>query len=358
MAKRKLSHQQRRRIAAMHQERRQNAADQTLQQSSEGLAEQDEGLDEPGLVMAHYGQQLAIRPLTEGAAEEEIRCHARANIDPLVTGDRVVWRRGDDNLGVVLAREPRDTVLKRPDNFGNLKPVAANIDRMLVVIAPLPEPHDNLIDRYLAAAEISGIQPVLVLNKQDLMTPQRHRQLDPMLARYRALGYQVLAVSADGEARHDAGMETLQAALQGHTSVLAGQSGVGKSSLVQQLLPEESLRIGGLSEAGKGTHTTTTARLYPLAGGGSLIDSPGIREFGLWHITAQELAWGFVDIRPLAGQCRFRNCSHLNEPACALDAAQENGQLSPERLYSFRRILRDMAAQQARGLSPTSPANQ
>ncbi|TVP54445.1 MAG: small ribosomal subunit biogenesis GTPase RsgA [Halomonadaceae bacterium] len=354
MAKRKLSHQQRRRIAAMHQERRQKAADQTQQQAGEGLAEESEGIDLPGLVMAHYGQQLAIRPLSPGSENEEIRCHARANIDPLVTGDRVVWRRGDDNRGIVLAREPRDSVLKRPDNFGNLKPVAANIDRMLVVIAPLPEPHDNLIDRYLAAAEISGIEPVLVLNKQDLMNPARHRQLDPMLARYRVLGYQVLAVSADGEPQHEAGMETLRGALQGHTSVLAGQSGVGKSSLVQQLLPEESLRIGDLSEAGKGTHTTTTARLYSLAGGGSLIDSPGIREFGLWHITAQELAWGFVDIRPLAGMCRFRNCSHLNEPGCALDEAQEQGKLSPERLNSFRRILRDMASQQARGLTPPS----
>ncbi|MDX1588173.1 MAG: small ribosomal subunit biogenesis GTPase RsgA [Oleiphilaceae bacterium] len=352
MAKRHLSQQQRRRIAAMHQERRQKAARQSEQAASEGLAEDGDGVDEPGLVMAHYGQQLAIKPLGPGAGEEEIRCHARANIDPLVTGDEVVWRRGDDSQGVVLAREPRRSVLKRPDNFGNLKPVAANIDRMLVVIAPLPEPHDNLIDRYLAAAEISDITPLLVLNKEDLMDPDRQRQLAPMLDRYRQLGYQVLAVSADGAPEHEAGMSALREVLQGHTSVLAGQSGVGKSSLVQQLLPEESLRIGDLSEAGKGTHTTTTARLYPLPSGGSLIDSPGIREFGLWHITPQELAWGFVDIRPLAGRCRFRNCSHLNEPGCALDAALDSGQLSVERLDSFRRILRDMASQQARGLTP------
>jgi len=351
MAKRRLSHQQRRRIAAMQQERRQNAAMQARQQDAEGTAGD---LDEPGLVVAHYGQQLAVQPLNgNGDGEEgEIRCHARANIDALVTGDRVLWRRADNNTGVVVALEPRHSVLKRPDNFGNLKPVAANIDCIIIVIAPVPEPHDNLIDRYLAAAEISEIAPFLVLNKKDLLTPDTRKQLEPMLERYRSLGYPVMAVSAEPGEDKDTGMDELRAALVDRTSVFAGQSGVGKSSLIQQLLPEQSLRIGGLSDAGKGTHTTTTARLYMLPDGGTIIDSPGIREFGLWHITPDELAWGFIDIRPLMGRCRFRNCTHLNEPGCALDAALKAGDLSATRLYSFRRILSDMAAQQARGLKP------
>ena len=139
--------------------------------------------------------------------------------------------------------------------------------------------------------------------------------------------------------------------MRGKTSVFVGQSGVGKSSIIQTLLPDELLRVGAVSEStGKGVHTTTTAKLFHLPGGGDLIDSPGIREFGLWHMTPQELEYGFREIRPLIGLCKFRNCRHMGDPGCALERAAAEGEISTERLKSFHRILQDMAEQQARGL--------
>ncbi len=140
------------------------------------------------------------------------------------------------------------------------------------------------------------------------------------------------------------------ALVKDQTSVFVGQSGVGKSSIIQTLLPGESLRVGAVSEStGKGIHTTTTAKLFHLPLGGDLIDSPGIREFGLWHMTPQEIEYGFREIRELIGMCKFRNCRHMGDPGCALEAAAADGRISPERLKSFHRILTDMAEQQARG---------
>ncbi len=146
----------------------------------------------------------------------------------------------------------------------------------------------------------------------------------------------------------------VEALVRNQTSVFVGQSGVGKSSIIQTLLPDELLRVGAVSEStGKGVHTTTTAKLFHLPGGGDLIDSPGIREFGLWHMTPQEVEYGFREIRPLIGLCKFRNCRHMGDPGCALDAAAEAGEISAERLKSFHRILQDMTDQQARGLKLT-----
>ena len=345
MAKRRLSQQQRRRIAATQKARRDKASRRAM--------DNIDGDDEPGVVVAHFGQQLAVRPLS-GEATAEIRCHALATVEELVTGDEILWRRADETTGVITARQPRRSEIRRPDKYGNLKPVAANIDRLVVIIAPVPEPHANLIDRYLAAAEVSGIEPILVLNKDDLpLDDDQSAALTHLLHRYRQLGYQTLRLSAEGESRDS--LSDLTALLQDLNSVMVGQSGVGKSSLIQRLLPGEDLRIGALSEVGKGTHTTTTARMYALPEGGQMIDSPGIREFGLWHMSADELARGFVDIAPLVERCRFRNCSHRNEPGCALDEAVADGRLSPQRLQSFRHILQEMGQQGERNSRrPTS----
>ncbi|MFE8072177.1 small ribosomal subunit biogenesis GTPase RsgA [Marinobacteraceae bacterium S3BR75-40.1] len=347
MAKRKLSKRQQWRIKKIQAERSERAhrkerdIDRQLQAGALG----DE---QKGLVIAHFGQQLDVEALEGEHQGELFRCHVRANIDGLVTGDKVIWRVGAGREGVIVAREERRSELRRPDNFGNLKPVAANIDQILLVIAPEPEPHANLIDRYLVAAEVTEIPPILVLNKADLLTGTNRPAIDQLLERYRSLGYQTLETSIHDDALDQAFREHLRE----RTSVFVGQSGVGKSSLIQALLPHESLKVGALSEGQrKGTHTTTTARLFHLPGSGQLIDSPGIREFGLWHITPEQLAYGFVDIRPLIGHCKFRNCSHRGDPGCALDAAVESGELAPERLESFRRILQDIEAQQARGLT-------
>lgn len=349
MAKRRLNKQQQWRIRKIQEERAARAArkEQVIDQQ---LDTGDLGPEQTGLVIAHYGQQLDVEALEGDNTGQVLRCFVRANIDSLVTGDRVVWRPGKGETGVIVARLDRHTLLQRPDNFGQLKPVAANIDHIILVIAPEPEPHDSLIDRYLVAAENTDIPAVLLLNKTDLINDGNAASIDHLLKRYEDLGYPTVRTSAKVADGRPA--EQVEALVQGQTSVFVGQSGVGKSSIIQTLLPDEAIRVGAVSEStGKGIHTTTTARLFHLGCGGDLIDSPGIREFGLWHMTPQEIEHGFREIRNLIGHCRFRNCRHLGDPGCAIEQAVAEGTLSTERLKSFRRILEDMAEQQARGLT-------
>lgn len=347
MAKRRLNKQQQFRIKKIQQERAARAA-RKEQAIDEQLDAGDLGPEQEGLIIAHYGQQLDVEACEGESAGTIVRCFVRANIDSLVTGDRVIWRMSGDNTGVIVARCDRHTLLQRPDNFGALKPVAANIDYIILVIAPEPEPHDNLIDRYLVAAEITGIPAVLLLNKADLITKDNRDAIEALLSRYRDLGYRVEETSAKTQGTQAEGVEAL---VKDQTTVFVGQSGVGKSSIIQTLLPDESIRVGAVSEStGKGVHTTTTARLFHLNCGGDLIDSPGIREFGLWHMSPSEIESGFREIRDLIGHCRFRNCSHLGDPGCAIQAAADEGRISEARLKSFHRILQDMAEQQSRGL--------
>ncbi len=338
MSKRKLTRQQRWRIEKIQAERAKRA-EKRGQQDADKLDAGEYGTERPGRVIAHFGRTLDVRP--EGGGEP-VRCHLRANLEGLVTGDRVIWRAGEDGSGVVVARGERASVLERPDPRGQLKPVAANIDQILIVFAVEPEPHANLIDRYLVAAEATGIAPVLVLNKADLL-PEGGGELGALLARYAALGYPVVTTST----AHEGGLDALYRRLAGRTSVFVGQSGVGKSSLIDRLLPEEELRIGALSEdSRKGRHTTTTARLYRFAPGelddaeaGELIDSPGIREFGLTHLDEDQVAEGFIEFREHLDRCRFRDCRHRKEPGCALLAAVEAGEIHADRFASYRRIV-------------------
>ncbi|WP_075879083.1 small ribosomal subunit biogenesis GTPase RsgA [Vreelandella massiliensis] len=339
MSKRKLSRQQRWRVEKIQAEREKRAQKRGADEA-EKLAAGEYGDEQRGRVVAHFGRTLEV----QDTHRTPVRCHLRANLEGLVTGDRVIWRAGQEGTGVVVARSERDSVLTRPDARGQLKPVAANIDQILVVFAAEPAPHANLIDRYLVAAEATGIAPVLVLNKVDLL-PKDGGELSELLARYQALGYPVVRTTTASEA----GLEALREQLTGRTSAFVGQSGVGKSSLIDRLLPEETLRIGALSEESrKGTHTTTTARLYIMyrldAKGervptGELIDSPGIREFGLTHLDEATVTDGFVEFRPFLGHCRFRDCRHINEPGCALLDAVEEGKIHPHRFASYRRIL-------------------
>ncbi|MFG6139136.1 MULTISPECIES: small ribosomal subunit biogenesis GTPase RsgA [unclassified Halomonas] len=338
MSKRKLTRQQRWRIEKIQAERAKRA-EKRGQQDADKLDAGEYGAEQPGRVIAHFGRTLDVRPEGDG---DPVRCHLRANLEGLVTGDRVIWRAGEDGSGVVVARGERASVLERPDPRGQLKPVAANIDQILIVFAVEPEPHANLIDRYLVAAEATGIAPVLVLNKADLL-PENGGELGALLERYAALGYPVVTTTT----ARDGGLDALHRRLAGRTSVFVGQSGVGKSSLIDRLLPDEELRIGALSEdSRKGRHTTTTARLYRFApgerdadGAGELIDSPGIREFGLIHLDEAQVAEGFIEFREHLGRCRFRDCRHRKEPGCALLAAVESGEIHADRFASYRRIV-------------------
>mgnify|MGYP001813209050 FL=1 len=331
MSKRKLSRQQAWRVEKIQEERAKRAArrDAAAEQAVTGG---ELGPEQEGLVIAHYGTQVAV----ESEPGVSQRCHIRANIEGLVTGDRVVWCAGDPT-GVVVAQLDRQSVLSRPDPQGKLKAVAANIDQIFVVIAPYPEPHANLVDRYLVASEVVGIEPVILVNKTDLLDqdPALREQMSALMAIYPTLDYQVLYTSSKQD-----GLEPLHDALRGRISVFVGQSGVGKSSLVNALLPAAELRVGALSEnTRKGTHTTTTAQLFHLDCGGRLIDSPGIREFGLWHMDRLDVEQGFREFRPHLGHCKFRDCHHEKEPGCAIMAGLESGAISQSRLDSYRHIV-------------------
>jgi len=337
MSQRKLSRRQAWRIKKIQDERTARAQRKNNQQPSN----QALGSEREGLVISHLGTQLDIEANDE--AERTIyRCHMRANLDPLVTGDRVIWQQQSDGSGVVGAMLPRQSLLARPDLRGKLRPVAANINRIILVIASEPEPSSVLIDRYLAASELCGITPMLLLNKHDLLQHQDSSEINTLLQRYRNIGYHVMTASCK---QHD-GLNTLKDLLSQHASVFVGQSGVGKSSLVKALLPDVDIRIGDLSERSKlGVHTTTSARLFHLPDGGHLIDSPGIREFGLWHIEPQRLIDGFPEFAPYQAQCRFRDCSHRHEPHCALQTAAQNQSIDTQRLHNYFQILDSLIVQ-------------
>ncbi len=335
MAKRQLSRRQSWRIEKIQEERSVRAAKRESR-ALEELQGGDLGEEQNGLVIAHFGVLIEVEALDGEQAGQVFRCNRRSNLPALVTGDRVVWRPGNQQNGVIVALLPRHSELCRPDMRGQLKPVAANIDQIVIVFAPLPHPHANLIDRYLIAAEHAGIRPLLLLNKADLLDEHNSAHIDRLLATYRKLDYPLLEVSAqDG-----AGMDELRQRLDDRVSVFVGQSGVGKSSLVNSLLPGIDTRVGALSEqTGKGTHTTTTARLFHFPNGGELVDSPGIREFGLGHVSRQTIEEGFIEFRPLLGHCRFRDCKHDREPGCALLAALADGRIQEQRMHSYRHII-------------------
>lgn len=328
MSKRKLSRRQRHRIQKVQDERRERARkrDEDIDTKAE---EGDLGDPQPGLIVTHFGVTTDVE--TEDG--RRVRCHKRSNLPALVTGDRVIWQEDSQGAGVIVACEERTSLLSRPDVRGQLRPVAANIDRIIIVCAPAPRTPVNLIDRYLVAAAHHGIRPILVLNKSDRLeqAPEMAREM----AEYEALGYEVHTLSAQTEA----GMTEIRSLVADGNSVFVGQSGVGKSSIIAALLPLEDIRVAAISEAtGKGRHTTTTATLYHIPGGGNLIDSPGIREFGLWHIAPDDLFQAFPELAELTGHCKFRDCSHVNEPGCAVRAAVESATILERRYRSFLAI--------------------
>lgn len=285
-----------------------------------------------GLVIVNYGKSLLI----EDGDGELVRCVPRRSLDPIVCGDRVSWEPAGDGTGVVTRIKTRDSVLNRADDENRARPLAANLDQIVIVAAAEPALDEFLVDKYTVAAELVGVQPLLVINKTDLIDCTARAALEQRVADYAAIGYRVLFTSA----LKTTGMPELELALTGKTSILVGQSGVGKSSLIKRLLPQLDITIGMLSEAsGQGRHTTTATTLYHLPCGGKLIDSPGVRDFRLGHAPPGELEFGFREFRNYLGQCKFNNCRHLSEPECAVASAAQQDRISPRRLESYRQLV-------------------
>lgn len=297
--------------------------------SSRKLAQSEQNA---GRIIAHLGKRIII----EDEHGQEHRCSARRNLPPLVCGDQISWHYPDPKSCIIHELKPRNTLLARPDARGKQKIIAANIDQILIVCASHPELNEGLLDRYLVAATLTGINPVIVLNKTDLLDDKQRMHYRQRLSVYQQLDYPIIYTSA----HEDEAFNHLNECLHAKTSILVGQSGVGKSSLLNRLLPDVNARIGEVSDAtGKGRHTTTTARLYHLPDLGSLIDSPGIREFGLWNVSPEQLAQGFPEFVQRQDHCRFRDCKHRNEPGCAVLESVETGEVSTERHASYLRIL-------------------
>lgn len=345
---RKLNRRQQWRAEKIQQEREQRALKKNRDLDRQ-ITSGDLSSEQHGLVISRFSKEFEVQAL-EGADQGKIhRCVCRTNLGSIVCGDQVIWRAGEALNGVIESRLPRNSLLERPDNFGRLKPVAANIDQMLIVIAVQPEPQANLIDRYLVAAELMNIRPVLVLNKADLIGQQNREQLDQLLGIYSNLGYESALVMSSRHKTPE--LAQIESFINGRTSIVVGQSGVGKSSLINALLPDAQLEVGALSHSsGEGTHTTTQAKLFHLPCGGQLIDSPGIRDFGLWHIDQRQLQLGFTEIAEHLGHCRFRDCKHESEPGCAIAKAVESGAITPQRFDSYLRIKQSIAEQHAKGL--------
>lgn len=293
-------------------------------------------MTEPGLVVARHRRHVVV----EAADGTRYLCQtAQRRLQPLV-GDDVEWRRSPDGTGVVVKLLERRTTLTRLDARGRCELAAANVTQLIAVAAPAPPPDWYVVDHYLVAAELGALDAIVVLNKRDLIeTWPSH------LDCYRRAGYAVYGTSAsDG-----AGIESLADAMRGHRSVMVGQSGVGKSSLLNALLGDAVQSTGPLTgKGGQGRHTTSSAVLHRLPGGGELIDSPGVRAYAPYIDDPLRLRHGFREFRPLAPLCRFDDCRHLAEPGCAVKAAVEDGRICRRRYESYERLYAVIASLAAR----------
>ena len=281
-------------------------------------------------VIATYGRHMLVR----SADGRDLRARPAGRRLSIVCGDRVRCEsdRKHDELLIVEVL-PRRTLLARANLRGESEPIVANISQLVVVVAPLPQPDWFMVDRYLCAATAAGISGAVAVNKSDLTA----NQIDAAeLAALTQAGYSHLSCSAStGD-----GLDALKAVLARGVSVLVGQSGVGKSSLVNALLPDVGIETGLLDREEEGRHTTTASRSYPLASGGTLIDSPGVRDFApaIEQLDSQTL--GFPEVDQRASKCRFQDCRHMQEPGCAVSGAVEAGELSARRYESYRRLRR------------------
>ena len=279
-----------------------------------------------GLIVAAFGRHYEIE-LPDGS---RITGYPRGKKSPYACGDRVELERANHEQAQIIRHQPRTSLLYRSDAFRQ-KLIVANATQLVLVVATEPSFSDELLTRALVAAEAENLRCLIVLNKIDLTAQleEARQRLAPLAA----LGYPILELSALNHAT------PLRPLLNGQTSVLVGQSGMGKSTLINALIPEAAAATREISAAlDSGKHTTTHARRYALDTTSAIIDSPGLQEFGLAHLSRGAIEQGFIEFRPHLPHCRFRDCHHRNEPGCAIRAAIELGQITPRRYEIFLRV--------------------
>lgn len=298
-----------------------------------------------GTVIRNTGSSYIVRTdggaLTECRVKGNFRLRGIRSTNPVAVGDGVtIEERAGGVAFITEIDDRRNYIVRKASNLSKQSHIlAANIDlALLFVTVARPETTTTFVDRFLASAEAYGVPVVLVFNKMDELSADERDAAEGLMALYRAVGYECRALSAvTGE-----GVPELEALMHGRVCLLAGHSGVGKSTLLNRLVPNAHARTAAVSEAhGTGMHTTTFSELYDLPGGGSVIDIPGIKGFGTFDMEPAEVAHYFRDIFRLSADCRFHNCTHTHEPGCAVLAALEDHRLAPTRYASYLSMLED-----------------
>ncbi|HMH89044.1 MAG TPA: ribosome small subunit-dependent GTPase A [Steroidobacteraceae bacterium] len=281
-----------------------------------------------GTVLASFGRGVLVQ-----TGEGLVRCGLKGRKLRVVCGDRVIWGYPPAADGPsVESIEPRRNLIERIDSRGRPEPVAANIDKLAIVVAPEPTPDWFLVDRYWAGAVLKDLEALIIVNKKDLGTDG----IQPQLGEYRKLNLRCIEVSCQS----GDGIADLERLLSGSVNLLVGQSGVGKSSLVNALAPEAAAQTAELTRDAEGRHTTTTARWYQLDPASAIIDAPGVRDFAPPAHLVRAAERGFVEIHERSVHCRFKDCRHMEEPGCAVRTAVINQQISTRRYESYRRLFR------------------
>ena len=305
------------------------------------LSEQPEHLSplKNGMIIGRFGNQADVLDLELNQIN---RCFLRQHLGAPVPGDNVSFRidttTNEKTKGIIESIKERTSLLERPSQHKGIKPIVANVNLIFVVVAPLPDFSSILLDRYLIATRNANIETVIVVNKSDLIEEMQQQKIEELLKPYADIGYSIVKISSIS----NSGKKDFLKFSKGKSSILVGQSGVGKSSIINWLFPNEELAVQSISSNSRlGQHTTTASRIYQFKENlnSYLVDSPGIREFGLWHLNSGQIALGYREFENYLGTCKFRDCQHTNEPGCKIIDAVNNHKIDKKRWHNYVKII-------------------